>query len=80
MPESEPLVSQVSDTARWTKLGLRFESAGADRGLAYVSRRWRSVEFSVALSRPEVGWWTLDFGGPGLKRLMNGRTGLSQSA
>lgn len=26
---------------------------------------------SECLDRPEVGWWMFDFGGPGLKRLMN---------
>jgi methyltransferase (TIGR00027 family) len=36
---------------------------------------------SEALSRPEVGWWMFDFGGPGLKRLMNKKVdGLLQNA
>lgn len=38
------------------------------------------VEFSAALSRPEVVWWTLDFVGPGLKRLMNRKTRMLESA
>lgn len=29
------------------------------------------VGLSDAFKRPEVAWWMLDFGGPGLKRLMN---------
>jgi methyltransferase (TIGR00027 family) len=36
---------------------------------------------SEALDRPEVGWWMFDFGGPGLKRLMNNKVdGLLQNA
>ena len=36
---------------------------------------------SEALNRPEVGWWMFDFGGPGLKRLMNKNVeGLLQNA
>lgn len=36
---------------------------------------------SDALNRPEVGWWMFDFGGPGLKRLMNKKVdGLLQNA
>ncbi len=36
---------------------------------------------SEALNRPEVGWWMFDFGGPGLKRLMNKKVdGLLQNA
>jgi len=36
---------------------------------------------SDALNRPEVGWWMFDFGGPGLKRLMNKKVdGLQQNA
>lgn len=36
---------------------------------------------SDALNRPEVGWWMFDFGGPGLKRLMNKKmAGMLQNA
>jgi methyltransferase (TIGR00027 family) len=36
---------------------------------------------SEAISRPEVRWWMFDFGGPGLKRLMNKKmAGLLQNA
>lgn len=38
------------------------------------------VGLSATLSRPEVAWWTLDFVSPGLKRLMNKKTGMLQSA
>jgi methyltransferase (TIGR00027 family) len=36
---------------------------------------------SDSLNRPEVAWWMFDFGGPGLKRLMNKKmAGLMQNA
>ena len=36
---------------------------------------------SEAISRPEVAWWMFDFGGPGLKRLMNKKmAGMLQNA
>jgi methyltransferase (TIGR00027 family) len=36
---------------------------------------------SDSISRPEVAWWMFDFGGPGLKRLMNKKmAGLLQNA
>jgi methyltransferase (TIGR00027 family) len=36
---------------------------------------------SEAINRPEVAWWMFDFGGPGLKRLMNKKmAGLLQNA
>ncbi|MDP7701766.1 SAM-dependent methyltransferase [Mycobacterium sp. TY815] len=36
---------------------------------------------SAALARPEVGWWMLDFAGPGLKQMMNQKmSGLLQNA
>jgi methyltransferase (TIGR00027 family) len=36
---------------------------------------------SGAIDRPQVGWWLFDFGGPGLKRLMNKKMdGLRQNA
>jgi methyltransferase (TIGR00027 family) len=39
------------------------------------------VALSEAIKRPEVAWWMLDFGGPGLKRLMNKKiAGLAQNA
>ena len=38
------------------------------------------IEFSATLNRPEVAWWTLDFVSPGLRRLMNKRSGMLQSA
>ncbi|KZS63881.1 class I SAM-dependent methyltransferase [Mycobacterium pseudokansasii] len=31
------------------------------------------VALSEAIRRPEVGWWMLDFAGPGLKKMMNNR-------
>ncbi len=34
---------------------------------------------SEAINRPEVAWWMFDFGGPGLKRLMN-KNGMLQNA
>ncbi|MCH9736531.1 MAG: class I SAM-dependent methyltransferase, partial [Actinomycetia bacterium] len=38
------------------------------------------AEVSRALDRPEISWWTLDFVSPGLKRLMNKKSGMLQSA
>jgi len=38
------------------------------------------VEFSATLHRREVSWWTTDFVSPGLKRLMNRKSGMLQSA
>jgi methyltransferase (TIGR00027 family) len=36
---------------------------------------------SDAINRPEVAWWMIDFGGPGLKRLMNEKmAGMLQNA
>jgi methyltransferase (TIGR00027 family) len=36
---------------------------------------------SESINRPEVAWWMFDFGGPGLKRLMNKKmAGLLQNA
>lgn len=36
---------------------------------------------SDSIDRPEVAWWMFDFGGPGLKRLMNKKVdGLAQNA
>ncbi|OBG58752.1 MULTISPECIES: SAM-dependent methyltransferase [unclassified Mycobacterium] len=39
------------------------------------------VALSAALKRPEVAWWMLDFGGPGLKKMMNEKmAGMRQNA
>jgi methyltransferase (TIGR00027 family) len=39
------------------------------------------VALSNAITRPEVGWWMLDFAGPGLKKKMNKKmAGLMQNA
>ena len=36
---------------------------------------------SAAIKRPEVAWWMIDFGGPGLKRVMNKKmSGILQNA
>lgn len=36
---------------------------------------------SAAITRPEVGWWMLDFAGPGLKKMMNKKmAGMLQNA
>lgn len=36
---------------------------------------------SEAIKRPEVGWWMLDFAGPGLKKMMNKKmAGMLQNA
>ncbi|MGD1257283.1 class I SAM-dependent methyltransferase [Mycobacterium seoulense] len=36
---------------------------------------------SAALTRPEIGWWMLDFAGPGLKKMMNKKmAGMLQNA
>jgi O-methyltransferase involved in polyketide biosynthesis len=36
---------------------------------------------SDAINRPEVTWWMIDFGGPGLKRMMNKKmSGILQNA
>jgi methyltransferase (TIGR00027 family) len=48
--------------------------------LMYLEER-DVAALSAALDRPEVGWWMFDFGGPGLKRLMNKKmAGLLQNA
>ncbi|HTZ12992.1 MAG TPA: SAM-dependent methyltransferase [Mycobacterium sp.] len=39
------------------------------------------VALSGAIRRPDVGWWMLDFAGPGLKRIMNKKmAGMLQNA
>jgi methyltransferase (TIGR00027 family) len=39
------------------------------------------VALSRAIKRPQVGWWMLDFAGPGLKKLMNKKmAGMLQNA
>jgi methyltransferase (TIGR00027 family) len=39
------------------------------------------VALSEAIKRPEVAWWMLDFGGPGLKKMMNKKVaGMVQNA
>lgn len=39
------------------------------------------VALSAAFTRPEINWWMLDFGGPGLKRMMNKKmAGMLQNA
>jgi methyltransferase (TIGR00027 family) len=39
------------------------------------------VALSAAIARPEVSWWMLDFGGPGLRDLMNKKmSGILQNA
>ncbi|MGD1171475.1 class I SAM-dependent methyltransferase [Mycobacterium seoulense] len=39
------------------------------------------VSLSAALTRPEIGWWMLDFAGPGLKKMMNKKmAGMLQNA
>jgi methyltransferase (TIGR00027 family) len=40
-------------------------------GLLMYLRDVDVQSFSESVSRPEVAWWMFDFGGPGLKRLMN---------
>ncbi|WP_099287874.1 class I SAM-dependent methyltransferase [Mycobacterium persicum] len=40
--------------------------------LMYLDER-DVVALSEAIRRPEVGWWMLDFAGPGLKKMMNKR-------
>ncbi|MCH9668761.1 MAG: SAM-dependent methyltransferase [Actinomycetia bacterium] len=47
--------------------------------LMYLDDR-EVTEFSASLNRPEVAWWLLDYVGPGLRRLMNRKTGILQSA
>jgi len=44
-------------------------------GLLYYLDDHAVHALSEAIERPEVAWWMLDFGGPGLKRLMNKRMG-----
>ncbi|ORV85862.1 methyltransferase [Mycobacterium interjectum] len=39
------------------------------------------VALSAAFTRPEIAWWMLDFGGPGLKKMMNKKmAGIQQNA
>jgi methyltransferase (TIGR00027 family) len=39
------------------------------------------VALSAAIKRPEVAWWMIDFGGPGLKKMMNKKmSGILQNA
>lgn len=39
------------------------------------------VALSAAFTRPEIAWWMLDFGGPGLKKMMNNKmAGILQNA
>ncbi|QNI07215.1 class I SAM-dependent methyltransferase [Mycobacterium kubicae] len=48
--------------------------------LMYLDER-DVVTLSQAIQRPEVTWWMLDFGGPGLKRMMNKKmAGMRQNA
>ncbi|OBK92343.1 methyltransferase [Mycobacterium asiaticum] len=48
--------------------------------LMYLEER-DVAALSAAIKRPEVGWWMLDFAGPGLKKMMNKRmAGLLQNA
>ncbi|MGA8331999.1 MAG: SAM-dependent methyltransferase, partial [Mycobacterium sp.] len=48
--------------------------------LMYLQER-DVAALSAALKRPEVGWWMIDFGGPGLKRVMNKKmSGILQNA
>jgi methyltransferase (TIGR00027 family) len=44
-------------------------------GLLYYLDYHDVDALSQAIKRPEVAWWMLDFGGPGLKRLMNKKMG-----
>ncbi len=40
-----------------------------------------SSRFRRTIKRPEVAWWTLDFAGPGLKKMMNKKmAGMLQNA
>ena len=48
--------------------------------LMYLEER-DVVALSEAIKRPEVGWWMLDFAGPGLKKMMNKKmAGMLQNA
>jgi methyltransferase (TIGR00027 family) len=48
--------------------------------LMYLEER-DVVSLSEAIKRPEVGWWMLDFAGPGLKKMMNKKmAGMLQNA
>ena len=48
--------------------------------LMYLQER-DVAALSAAIKRPEVAWWMIDFGGPGLKRLMNKKmSGMLQNA
>ena len=44
-------------------------------GLLYYLDNHDVDALSQAIKRPEVAWWMLDFGGPGLKKLMNKKMG-----
>lgn len=75
----------LADTAARTTF-LNQALAGASKALVltegllmYLDDR-EVTEFSATLSRPDVAWWVLDFVGPGLRRLMNRKTGILQSA
>jgi Leucine carboxyl methyltransferase len=114
MSDTEPLITHVSDTARWTALHRATESRRRDalfndpfaerlagqHGRAIVAgsprttrNGWwliartkiiddtiieaisdgcdRVLNLAAGLdTRPEVAWWMLDFGGPGLKKMM----------
>jgi methyltransferase (TIGR00027 family) len=61
--------------------------AGASKALVLTEGLLMYLEdfdvqaLSEALNRPEVAWWMFDFGGPGLKRVMNKKMdGLLQNA
>jgi methyltransferase (TIGR00027 family) len=61
--------------------------AGATKALVLTEGLSMYLEYSditalsEAFTRPEIAWWMLDLGGPGLKRFMNEKTdGLLQNA
>jgi methyltransferase (TIGR00027 family) len=47
--------------------------------LMYLDDRDVSA-LSQAIMRPEVGWWTLDLAGPGLKKMMNKKADMMENA